>query len=76
MKVQFVPELAGIVQLFSRVPTAASLWLHLLSINLFAARWIMFDGPLSLLQGTCAHKAAHSVRVHVGILAICNLAVA
>ncbi len=41
---QFVPQLVGIVRLFSRVPTAASLWLHLLSINLFAARWIMFDG--------------------------------
>lgn len=44
MNVQFVPKLAGIVQLFSRVPTAASLWLHLLCINLFTARWIMFDG--------------------------------
>lgn len=44
MNVQFVPKLAGIVQLFSRAPTAASLWLHLLSINLFSARWIMFDG--------------------------------
>ena len=26
------------------MPTAASLWVHLLFINLFAARWIMFDG--------------------------------
>lgn len=44
MSVQFVPKLEGIVQLFSRNVTAASLWIHLLSINLFAARWIMFDG--------------------------------
>lgn len=44
LAVQFVPKLEGIVHLFSRMPTAASLWVHLLFINLFAARWIMFDG--------------------------------
>jgi hypothetical protein len=41
---QFFPQLAGIVALFSRAPTAASLWVHLLAINLFAARAVFFDG--------------------------------
>ncbi len=41
---QFFPSLAGIVQLFSRPATAASLWIHLLCINLFAARWAHQDG--------------------------------
>ena len=44
LQVQWIPQLAGIQQLFSRAPTAASLWVHLLAINMFAARWIMFDG--------------------------------
>ena len=41
---QFFPSLDGIVKLFSRPATAASLWIHLLCINLFAARWAYFDG--------------------------------
>ena len=41
---QWIPKLTGISQLFSRHATAASLWVHLLAINMFAARWIMFDG--------------------------------
>ena len=49
---QWIPKLAGISQLFSRHATAASLWVHLLAINMFAARWIMFDGAkLPLLLG-------------------------
>ena len=44
MNVQFVPELDGVVSLFSRAATAASLYVHLLCINLFTARWLMFDG--------------------------------
>ncbi|KAH7620991.1 putative Protein MAO HUZI 4, chloroplastic [Nannochloris sp. 'desiccata'] len=41
---QFFPSLAGIVTLFSRVATAASLWVHILAINVFAAREIYLDG--------------------------------
>lgn len=41
---QFFPELRGIMALFSRVPTAASLWVHLLAINLFAARKSYLEG--------------------------------
>ena len=37
---QFFPALAGVAELFSRPATAASLWVHLLVINLFAARSI------------------------------------
>ena len=44
---QFFPSLEGIVQLFSRPATAASLWIHLLCINLFAARWAYQDGEQS-----------------------------
>lgn len=43
---QFFPSLAGIVTLFSRVATAASLWVHILAINVFAAREIYLDGEL------------------------------
>ena len=43
---QFFPKLDGIVTLFSRVPTAASLWVHLLAVNVFAAREIYLDGAL------------------------------
>eukprot|EP00191_Tetraselmis_sp_GSL018_P008785 CAMPEP_0177603860 /NCGR_PEP_ID=MMETSP0419_2-20121207/15769_1 /TAXON_ID=582737 /ORGANISM="Tetraselmis sp., Strain GSL018" /LENGTH=149 /DNA_ID=CAMNT_0019097723 /DNA_START=325 /DNA_END=774 /DNA_ORIENTATION=- len=54
---QFLPQLSGIAELFSRTMTAASLWLHLLSINLFAARHIFLDG--------CRHGVAtqHSLLV-------------
>jgi len=42
---QFFPRLAGIVDLFSRCQiTTSSLWLHLLSCNLFAAVCICKDG--------------------------------
>ena len=41
---QFFPNLSGIVLLFSRVGTAVSLWVHLLGVNLFAARSIFIDG--------------------------------
>ena len=43
-KPQFFPSLTGIVTLFSRVATAASLWVHILAINLFAAREMYVDG--------------------------------
>ncbi|BDA46127.1 probable protein ABA DEFICIENT 4, chloroplastic [Coccomyxa sp. Obi] len=41
---QFIPKLQGIMSLFSRMVTAASLWVHLLSINLFAARSAYLQG--------------------------------
>jgi hypothetical protein len=41
---QFLPSLSGIVTLFSRVPTAASLWVHLLAVDLFAARHMYLEG--------------------------------
>lgn len=37
---QFFPALAGVAELFSRPATALSVWVHLLVINLFAARSI------------------------------------
>ncbi len=41
---QFIPQLAGVAALFARPATAASLWVHLLAVNLFAARAIYLDG--------------------------------
>ena len=44
---QFFPSLEGIATLFSRATTAASLWVHLLAINLFAARSAYLEGEQS-----------------------------
>ena len=44
LKPQFLPQLSGIQQLFSRPITAASLMIHLASINLFAARDTLLKG--------------------------------
>lgn len=41
---QFFPSLLGISTLFSRVITASSLWVHLLAVNVFAARAVLMDG--------------------------------
>lgn len=41
---QFFPKLEGIQFLFSQTVTAASLWVHLLSINLFTARTAYLQG--------------------------------
>lgn len=41
---QFLPSLSGIMLLFSRLVTAASLWVHILAINLFAARAAYLQG--------------------------------
>lgn len=41
---QFMPSLGGICTLFSRWLTAASLWVHLLAVNLFAAREMYLEG--------------------------------
>nr|XP_016440848.1 PREDICTED: protein ABA DEFICIENT 4, chloroplastic-like isoform X2 [Nicotiana tabacum] len=38
-----LPELDGIAEMFSRVMTLASAWIHLLAVDLFAARFIMMD---------------------------------
>lgn len=43
-KPQFFPSLAGISLLFSRAATGASLWVHLLAANLFAARSAYLEG--------------------------------
>ena len=45
---QFFPKLEGIMSLFSRGVTAASLWVHLLAINLFSARTILREGANTL----------------------------
>lgn len=45
---QFFPRLEGIMNLFSRTVTAASLLVHLLVINLFAARSAYLEGRLAL----------------------------
>ncbi|XP_070012735.1 protein ABA DEFICIENT 4, chloroplastic-like isoform X2 [Nicotiana sylvestris] len=39
-----LPELDGIAEMFSRVMTLASAWIHLLAVDLFAARQIYHDG--------------------------------
>ena len=44
---QFFPKLSGIATLFSRLTTAASLWVHVLCINIFAAHSILLKGTIS-----------------------------
>ncbi|KAK6927947.1 ABA DEFICIENT 4-like [Dillenia turbinata] len=39
----WLPELPGIVRMFSNEMTVASAWLHLLTVDLFAARCTMMD---------------------------------
>lgn len=41
---QFFPNINGIATLFSRTITAASLWVHILCINVFAANTLMWNG--------------------------------
>lgn len=41
---QFLPSLSGVMLLFSRMVTAASLWVHILAINLYAARTAYMQG--------------------------------
>jgi hypothetical protein len=43
-KPQVFPQLHGIMALFSCLITAASLWVHLLAINLFAACSVYLQG--------------------------------
>lgn len=68
---QFFPSLQGIGQLFSRLITAASLWVHLLAINLFAARAVYIDGMRSVLvvgvsTQTCTNLSPTSQDSSVG----------
>ena len=48
---QYVPSLEGIVTLFSRFITAASLWVHLVAINTFAATRTFLQGMTLPLLG-------------------------
>jgi hypothetical protein len=52
---QFMPSLDGICTLFSRWLTAASLWVHLLAVNLFAAREMYLEGGRWWAAGTSWH---------------------
>ena len=47
--------------LFSRVVTAASLWVHLLAINLYAARTAYLQGATALLSGLAAWPAVNGI---------------
>ncbi|KAL8476619.1 hypothetical protein ACS0TY_029062 [Phlomoides rotata] len=40
----WLPELPGIAKMFSNEMTLASAWIHLLAVDLFAARQVYFDG--------------------------------
>ncbi|XP_042395893.1 protein MAO HUZI 4, chloroplastic-like [Zingiber officinale] len=40
----WLPELAGIARMFTNEITASSAWIHLLAIDLFAARQVFHDG--------------------------------
>ena len=56
--------------LFSRVVTAASLWVHILAINLYAARSAYLQGTKALLLGLAAWL--HVQRVLRVFLAYCT----
>jgi hypothetical protein len=50
---QFFPKLTGIMTLFSRSATAASLWVHILAVNMFVARSVYVgagSGSVGLLR--------------------------
>ncbi|KAM7267826.1 hypothetical protein ACFE04_009992 [Oxalis oulophora] len=40
----WLPELPGIAKMFSNEMTLASAWIHLLAVDLFAARQVFYDG--------------------------------
>ena len=70
-KPQFLPALDGISTLFSRLTTAASLWVHLVAINLFAGCKTYIEGGTSsqrcagclfTLQSTLPSIALHAGR--------------
>ena len=47
-KPQFFPQLQGIMQLFQKPATAASLVVHLLAINLYLGRNIFLEGVCAI----------------------------
>jgi len=59
---QFLPSLAGISILFSRVVTAASLWVHILAINLFAARAAYLQGEAGPTSSCTAAQRTSACR--------------
>ncbi|XP_073294468.1 protein MAO HUZI 4, chloroplastic-like isoform X2 [Primulina huaijiensis] len=40
----WLPELSGVAKMFSNEMTLASAWIHLLAVDLFAARQVYYDG--------------------------------
>ncbi|CAI5966354.1 unnamed protein product [Closterium sp. NIES-65] len=46
----WLPELAGITQMFASTLTVASAWIHLLAVDLFAARHVYLDGLKQKLE--------------------------
>ncbi|CAA2977884.1 protein ABA DEFICIENT 4, chloroplastic-like isoform X2 [Olea europaea var. sylvestris] len=46
----WLPELPGIAKMFSSEMTLASAWIHLLAVDLFAARQVYYDGLESNLE--------------------------
>lgn len=40
----WLPELSGIARMFTNEMTVASAWIHLLAVDLFAARQVFHDG--------------------------------
>ncbi|KAI7725693.1 hypothetical protein M8C21_018470 [Ambrosia artemisiifolia] len=46
----WLPELAGIAKMFSNEMTLASAWIHLLAIDLFAARQVYHDGLVNKIE--------------------------
>lgn len=58
---QFFPKLEGVAKLFSRLTTAASLWVHIVTINLFFAKVCYVKGVL------CTDYARLLICVHLSI---------
>lgn len=45
----WLPELPGMTEMFSRQMTMASAWIHLLAVDLFAARQVFHDGLMNMI---------------------------
>ena len=58
------------MSLFSRGVTAASLWVHLLAINLFSARTILRDGA-DLLE--VMHHLSHNIDFQLAFRALLEM---
>lgn len=46
----WLPQLSGICSMFSKEMTVASAWIHLLAVDLFAARQVYCDGILNNIE--------------------------